>query len=348
LTGALQDQDADVRRAVIEALADIQREDSVAIPAIAHALQDQSADIRGSAAAALGRFGSAAAQTAPVLVAALKDEDASVRLNAVKSLAAIAPPKSAETSLRLALNDGDIRVRRAAAEALGIEPPQEADNLEDEVKPMVADFPTLMQSLNGGGSAARQAAASLIKFCRYPDPNEGHSDPGPWLRKCADTEFAPPTEALRSSDTLVRRVASEAMAALGPKAKGAVSNLVEALNDRDETIRGNVEEALSYLGADAAPAVPALMRSLREHPDSYYAYTALQMIGEAARPAVPLLVSIFIDKHADRDVREWAGTALLSIDVTGEEAQAAFKEALTDPLPSIHALAVNGLNVPRP
>ena len=287
LIAAMKDQDADVRRAVLDALGAIQQNDSVVIPAIAAALQDESEDVRAAAAAALGKFGLPAAQTAPALVAALKDDNADVRVNAVKSLAAIATHKSVEADLRLVLTDRDTRVRHAAAEALGIEQPQEADNQEADVKPMVADFPTLMQSLNGGGSSARQAAAGLIKFCRYPDPNEGHSDPGPWLRKCADTEFAPPTVALRDPDTLVRRVAAEAMAALGPKAATALTNLMEALNDRDSTVSESVEEALSYIGCAAAPAVPALVRSLREDPNSYWAYTALQMIGEAARPAVP-------------------------------------------------------------
>jgi HEAT repeat protein len=303
--------------------------------------------MRSSAAEALGKYGSAAAEKAPMLLAALKDDSATVRAAAAKSLGQIALRKTVESDLRGALGDPDARVRHAAAEALGMEAAPEPDNLEDDVKPMVADFPTLMQSLNAGGSSgssgARSAAAGLIKFCRYADPNEGHSDPGPWQRKCADTEFAPPLEALRSSDTLVRRVASEALAALGAKAKDVVGALVEALSDRDETVRGNVQEALSYLGPAAAPAVPALMRSLRERPDSYYAYTALQMIGAAARPAVPMLVSIFSDKHAEREIREWAGVALLSIDPAGDESQAAFQAALNDPMSSIQGLAAQGV-----
>jgi hypothetical protein len=85
------------------------------------------------------------------------------------------------------------------------------------------------------------------------------------------------------------------------------------------------------------------MRSVREQPDSYYAYAALQMIGAAARPAVPMLVAIFGDRHAQREIREWAGTALLSIDPAGDETQAAFKAALDDPLASIQALATQGI-----
>jgi HEAT repeat protein len=133
------------------------------------------------------------------------------------------------------------------------------------------------------------------------------------------------------------------MAALGRKAAGVVGALVEALGDGDETVRENVKESLSYLGPAAAPAVPALVRSLQDQPDSYYAYAALQKVGAAARPAVPALVSIFRDKHAERESREWAGTALLSIDPAGDESQAAFKEALGDPVSSLQAIAARGL-----
>jgi HEAT repeat protein len=345
LAESLKDQDANVRQAAAAALGEIAQDDDVAIPAIVAALQDPSEDTRSAAAQALGKFGSAAVEKAPALVAALKDENVSVRMAAVKSLAAIELPKSLEADLRLGVDDHDIRVRRAAAEVLGREKPQEADNLEDEVTPMVADFAMLMKSLSSGGADARRAAAGLIKLCRIPEPDilEARTDPGPWLPKCARAEFSPPAAALRDPDTLVRRVAAEAMASLGEKATVAIPNLVEALNDRDLTVKQSVEEALSYLGAAAAPAVPALVRALRQDPDSYWAYTALQMIGPAARPAVSLLVSIFSDKHAELELRERAAEALLTIDPAGEETQSAFKEALTDPLTPIRELAAIGL-----
>jgi hypothetical protein len=56
-----------------------------------------------------------------------------------------------------------------------------------------------------------------------------------------------------------------------------------------------------------------------------------------------MLVSTFIDKRATREVREWAATALLSIDPAGKESQTAFKDVLTDSLPSIRELAAIGL-----
>jgi hypothetical protein len=96
--------------------------------------------------------------------------------------------------------------------------------------------------------------------------------------------------------------------------------------------------------ADLAPADDRATRILKEE---LQVPSNLDLLADALAlfrtPRRRMLVSIFSDKRAERETREWAGTALLSIDPAGDETQAALKEALTDPLSSIQALAAGGL-----
>jgi HEAT repeat protein len=205
---------------------------------------------------------------------------------------------------------------------------------------MVADLPTLIRTLNEGGLDARRAAAGLIKLCRESLKMGGNSFvPGPWNKKCTTAEFAPPEAALNNPDILVRRVAVEAIAALGPKAKSAVPAATGALTDSDPIVRGMAAEALGLIGPAAAPAVPALMAELRKRPHDYLLVEAFAGIGEAANQAAPLLASVFRNKEMDAYTREMALSSLASVAPGDSDTLLAMDEASHDPDQMLRVIA---------
>jgi HEAT repeat protein len=343
LVDTLQDDEWLVRLNALDALVKVGADPRIAVPAILPLLNDENEDVRFKAIIALGEFGPAAGQSRPALIAAMQAPNVSVRLNAAKSLGKIGPRNEVEPALRLALSDRDVRVKEAAEEALGLRGPETVDEEPEKgVEPMRADLPTLIRTLNEGGLDARRAAAGLIKLCRESFKVGGASYmPGPWTRECSTTEFAPPEGALNNPDILVRRVAVEAMAALGPKAKSAVPAVTSAFTDSDPIVRGTAAEALGLIGPAAAPAVPALMVELRKRPHDQLLLMAFGGIGEAANPAAPLLASVFRNKEMDAWARECALSSLVQVAPHDRDTQLALDEASRDPgqMPRVIAAA---------
>lgn len=69
--------------------------------------------------------------------------------------------------------------------------------------------------------------------------------------------------ALGSDQAVVRRLAADGLARLGPAAEAAVPALIRALSDGDLEARLRAVRALGAIGPGAAPAVPALSRALK-------------------------------------------------------------------------------------
>jgi HEAT repeat protein len=114
LIAALGDANWPVSWSAVTALAQI---GPGAAPALVTALGDAGRNIRASAANALARIKPDAGTAAvPALIIALGDTDATVRANAADALAKLGP--EAEAALRVALECGSTRVRRAAGRAL--------------------------------------------------------------------------------------------------------------------------------------------------------------------------------------------------------------------------------------
>ena len=114
LIGALVDPDPGVRRDAIYGLGDI--EDPRSVQPLIGLLGDTDADIRRAAAWALGELEDP--QAVGPLTALLQDEDAQVRRDAIQALGEIEDP-SALDSIASALNDSSAEVRRHAVWALG-------------------------------------------------------------------------------------------------------------------------------------------------------------------------------------------------------------------------------------
>ena len=95
--------------------------------------------------------------------------------------------------------------------------------------------------------------------------------------------------ALHDDDNNVRRLAAGALCRIGPKAEGAVPDLIEALNDWDPVVRAAAASALGAIGPAAKPALPALTRATMDTDfiASMWATSALKDIRPAAAKEKP-------------------------------------------------------------
>jgi HEAT repeat protein len=91
---ALKDDDAGLRRAVVNALADLPippEAKKAAVPALTAAFRDKDAQVRTAAVYVLGQLGTLAKDTVPALTEALQDKNPQVRQAATRVLKQIDP-----------------------------------------------------------------------------------------------------------------------------------------------------------------------------------------------------------------------------------------------------------------
>jgi len=160
-------------------------------------------------------------------------------------------------------------------------------------------------------------------------------------RDAADAliDLAPHTEsiqpalrrALKDEDAMVAGDAARALGALGPKAGPSVGALVATLSYEEPYVRVYAAEALASIGPGAARATDALADALRDPVPGvrWAACEALGRIGPAAQRAVPQLIDVLKDEFLY--VRIFAAGALGSIGPKALSAQAALREAASDP-----------------
>ncbi len=107
-----------------------------------------------------------------------------------------------------------------------------------------------------------------------------------------------------------RLAAIDELGKAGPKARAAVSALVEALGDPDAMVRSASAFTLGFIGTDAAAVVPALTKTLDDS-DKFVrsgAANGLAMFGPQSGTAVPELTRALDDAYAP--VRSAAARAL--------------------------------------
>ncbi|MFH1563520.1 MAG: HEAT repeat domain-containing protein [Nitrospirota bacterium] len=110
----LNDPDAQIRKAVIEALGEIK--DSRTIDSLIHRLNDSDADVRDAVTIALSNFGTP--KILETFISELDNSDWRIRKAAADGLGVLKTPKSLE-SLFQKINDPDSEVRKAVVSALG-------------------------------------------------------------------------------------------------------------------------------------------------------------------------------------------------------------------------------------
>ncbi len=261
---------------------------------LVRSLDDPEAGVRMQAAFTLRLIGVAGEPTVAALVRRLGDPDEYASNAAALALAS--RPDQTLVALRVALTDGDPRVRRNAARALGYMKDDGAPALSGLLSILRQDTPDnqleVIEVLTRFRPAvAREAAPTLVRLLEVPSLRcpaarllahlgEEHATEvipvlidlmrqpeGPWgtcpNRAYEDISFlgAPAVEPLigllRNPDVSVRRRAITALGGIQPPTSAALEAMAVALGD--DGIRGNAGQVLGMIGA---PAVPVLTRAL--------------------------------------------------------------------------------------
>lgn len=286
LIEVLKDDDPDIRCEAVDALNTIgdQIAITVLITVLQH---DSNWRVRRKAAVALGAFGPDAERAVPALIKAVKADDntttpAAVALGkigaravpslirlledpqsdrdakymALYSLSVMGPTaKGAIPGLIQCLKQQDAILRREAAKALGSIGPSAKEALSqlidyqrecsgvDRVLATRAIYridrknetvlPVLIEALHDPDARVRHHAGSMLHSIAGESPIEA--------------AIPPLINALRDTDDDVRLVAANALAACGPRAKGAVAELKKLLHDECDYVRRAAARALDNI-----------------------------------------------------------------------------------------------------
>jgi HEAT repeat protein len=239
---------------------------------------------RGLAATALGTLGQRARAAVEAIRVALDDEDMEVRVAAAQALWQIERQVDTKLLLTLAQGEGPVFGRRRFSMPVWQELGPEAQ----------AAVPGLLQALQSSDETMRHCATIALG--------------------CMDQSILPKEAAwalaarLKDGSIAVRRRAAFALGNMGPKAGEAVPTPIEALQDIDRDIRVAAASSLGDIGPAASTAAPHLGRALKDGDIRTTAAYALGCIGPAAKAAVPDLIEALKDK--DEWTRSSAAQAL--------------------------------------
>ena len=268
-----------------------QTRDRAALPELMDALQGEFYTVRAQAALALGQIQDPRA--IPLLAEAAKDLEPTVRSAAAHALGSFADPRTFEKLGDLLLDDPEIEVRRAAAQALGMTHRAEAipllfDALRDsfwwyereggleELLDAITDMgeraiPELIEALREPEGTVRKLAASLL--ARLPDPRA----------------LEPLTISLYDTHFDVCQASANALAAIG---KPALPVLLNALHHPEAWIRQQAILGLTKL--DTPEVIPALL-NLMDDENAEVRKQVIQSLAElhasSALPALKALAS---------------------------------------------------------
>jgi hypothetical protein len=222
LANGLQDKDVKVRQTTAQALDNVAEAASKAIPILVRALQDDDDDVRGYAAGALSHIAlfkhnePFISPFAKQLEESLRDRDIHVRISTAWTLQRLGPlARKASSSLSLALQDRDCRVRARAVEALG----------------EIGDL-TVSEMMTIGKMVEKETDEKAV--------NEGLAT----LKKCGSASR--PTiphllSRLRNHNRSERQIIIDILKGIGAP---AIPELKEALNDLDNNVSGAAREVL--------------------------------------------------------------------------------------------------------
>jgi HEAT repeat protein len=190
-----------------------------------------------------------------------------------------------------ALKHEDARIRREAAEDIGLFGPEAA-----------AAVPALLKlSKQDADPVIRVETAKAV--ASIDQQNE------------AATSML--VEALKHKSGKVRKRAAECLGDLGPGAKSAIVALVQAITDSDPTVSWAAIDALGQFGPDAESAVPALVEALEDAGRCGAAVDAPGQIGRNAQVAIPALDKVLMGDEVS--VRWAAASALVRIGGPGRK-----------------------------
>lgn len=296
-----------------------------AVPSLVEGLQHADPGVRQASTTALKRVGPPARLAVPALLGMVKGKDPALRLTAVEALGAIGPEaRAAVAELTPLLKENDRPLRHAAATSLGSMGPA----AESAV-------PALLDLLRQGAKFRSDWAQSTKSFKAKPRPamdlQELETAPvaARTLGRIGAAAVPALSGMLAEQDREIREHAAEALARVGPAAKGAIPALVTLLQDTksDDGVRGAAARALAAVGPDAADAVPALVATAQSARQAVVE-PVFDALAEIGKPAVPALVDVLRGGHSY--LRQQAAQALGQIGPEALPAVPILTEALKD------------------
>jgi HEAT repeat protein len=345
------------RKSAADALAKLGTASSGAVGALIAALDDPDDDVVLAAAEALGDVGVDAAPAVPRLLGWLNMDDRFRQRTAVAALEKIRTLSAADKTLLLTALGSEEQVRHmAAARILAVcgEPTDVVvrvliDLAEGDHGETTVDA---LEALGDLGPKADTAVRSLVTL--LSSEKTVSAGFGGW-QNCEAAERAlervglpavpPLIDALRHHDPKVRGLAANALAAIGPAAKGAVPALIDRLDDRasrlvvlgcmgtTREVREDAIEALGRIGPEAAAALPRLVPMLDEaRPPGatvdprMAVVTALGRIGPSAKEMVAELEALAVGD--DLELAEQVCVALARIVPDNDRLMVRFKRFL--------------------
>jgi HEAT repeat protein len=276
---SLASEDAEVRLAAVEALAEAAHADVRARAPLAQALAHADVDVRVHAARSLARPGVAGPEALGALLQAATDTSDRVRRTALDALRRLRPPGSAVTSALIAVlsTDRDEWVRAAAARALA------------SVTSPTTEAATALRAATGDAGVARVFAALALARVAPDDPTA--------------------LDVLESAlaDDAAAWPAALSLATLGDAAKPTLPALRKALsNPRPGRLAAAL--AIRLLEGDSAKDADAVVSSALSGDDAFVLVCALADLGPASAPFRAALLSAL--DHRSPDVRVEAARAL--------------------------------------
>ncbi len=315
LTLALNDPDIHVRHAVAVALAPLEPDPKVGIPALIEAVGDDDREIRGQAVGSLGTFAARGEEAAfRVVLDAIKDRDPVVRVQAIRSLSSPSIPTQWVPEITAALlptlNDDVMVVRAVGVEILG----RLASTTRFDVGPHI-------RAMSDPDPYVRTQAIVFAPFRSDPQAvfaavMRATTDPDAQVRETAclglRTKFYEDDDALM---IVLRRAAKDTSLGVSAAARESIGFIVDRartfdkttlshffvkLNDTSVEVRSGAAKTLGQYGQKARSAVPLLIRGLDDPEPTVRAESAraLGRIGLSAIPAIPTLNRVADDNDA--------------------------------------------------
>ncbi|VTS08718.1 HEAT repeat domain-containing protein [Tuwongella immobilis] len=361
LEGLLENPQPTVRAAATRTIAALGKPASQLVPKLILELNDPDESVRRVAIEALKRMGSAAKPAIAVLGPRLTDDQISVRTAAAEILLSMGhAAKDAIDDLGDALEGEDSNVRKLAAETLAILGPDAKPALPELLKAIQnKEFDpyqrtAFAQAIGAIGPTASDAAPIMLDLLDATDPILRSTVARALGRIQPKSDLVIPkliTLIRKDSNSNARLSAIFALGKLGTAAKAAAEPLLELYNNSSTPIERKIALAAA-LGAilpdQAATYHATVLNPLHDHSSRpliiiqrSVAMEMLELLGPAAKSAVPDLIALTRDRVADQRIR--AARALASLGKLAEPAIPALVSLLKDSDATVRRAAMESL-----
>jgi HEAT repeat protein len=302
------------------------------------AMPDVAMGIGANAAYVLGQ-GRVAPEELPALRKSLQAAEAGTRAESAFDLGFLGEEgRPAAEDLKKLLDDPERAVRLAAASALlRIEPKADEKTLDALAAGLSnSDAVVRRQAARAAGlagAAGAPLAAKLGALLKDDDPLvrrlalQAIATLGPAAR----TAVEPVTRLLEQKETAVE--AADALGRMGPSARSALKSLAKLLDSEAPAERWAAVRAMSQIGGDdAAPAVQFMIRHLPTAPeaDGYNMLIYLSLLGPVAKEALPAIRICRVRNPILRQTTTWAIQPTGELPGSGMFGQAEFAQYIME------------------